>query len=508
MDKMRQDQWVNVNMQVPVVNTSLVLRDVLKDYDHEKLFEVDDEGFLSLIYHKDVYSSYAKDFIVLPAQTFPTDNLTDSDVNGGATINRVITDFGSFTNGQLDSIRYDTLEITITVSNDFTNTGGLIVQFPGLTKNGSMAQIPITNLNGETKVEFYGYELNLSDNPSPNNYNTIKFNYIFDSSWNGNSGEQVSIEVGLTKNDYKIINGYIGQHDIPLPADSVHLDIFDKEFEGQFYFKNPKIQLNTINFYGLPIKFNVDTIYGKDFDGNQSPYYNLGIEMDPIAYPSIKGEYEKDSAIVDTISFPEIRELITYKPKFMHFDGRAVSNPHEIVKNYIIDTSRLDVNVKFILPLWGYAEYPTLTDTTELDIEEQFSKLDDVDYLKIKLFVNNGLAARVRIQAYFIDSLGVIQDSLFSTESQQIVIEGGFTDDLGRVIQKRNKVTEIVFTRDRIEKMEHVKNLVYVAIVSTDNIEELKNVKFYANDAIDLKMGFHIKGGTNLDFSQYSDTTS
>jgi hypothetical protein len=507
MDKMRQDQWLNVNMQVPVVKTSLVLRDVLRDYDHEKLFEVDNEGFLSLIYHRTVYSSYAKDFIILPTQSFPAETFTDTDVNGGATINRVLPSFGSFTGAQLDSIKYDTLEISVSVSNNFSTTGGLTIQFPELPKNGTMAQMLISDLNNTTTQEFYGYELDLTDGGTSNN--TIKYNYIFDSQWNGNSGENVNITISLTKNDYKIINGFIGQHDIPLPEDSVHIDIFDKEFEGQFYFKDPKIQLNMVNSYGLPIRLVLDTIYGSDFEFNQSPDYDLGINMNPVNYPNIKGDYAKDSILIDTVSFPEIRDLISYKPRYLHFDGESYANPQAaVINNFVIDTSRFDLNMKFILPLWGRAEYPQLTDTSDFDVEKEFEKLDDLDYFKIKLFANNGLPAQVNVQAYFIDSLGVIQDSLFYSQSEQFIIEGGFTDNQGKVIQKRSKLTEIVYPRDRIEKMKTVKKVVYVAIISTDDIEHLKNVKFYASDAIDLKMGIHVKGGTDLDFEEYSDTTS
>jgi len=507
MEKMRQEKWVNVNMKIPVVKTSLVLRDVLKDYDHEKLFEVDDEGFLSLIYQRTVYSSYAKDFIVLPTQSFPTETFIDNDINGGNIINRTLPDFGSFIGAQIDSIKYDTLGISITVSNNFANTGGLTVQFPELTKNGNMAQMLISDLNNTTTQEFYGYELDLTNGGTANNI--MKYNFVFDNQWNGNSGETVTVTISLTKNDYKIINGFIGQHDVPIPEDSVHIDIFDKEFDGQFYFKDPRIKLNITNSYGLPIRLVLDTIYGSDFEFNHSPYYNLGIDMNPVNYPSIKGDIAQDSISLDTVTFPEIRDLISYKPRYLHFNGEGITNPQAaILNNYIIDTSRFDLNMKFVIPLWGRAEYPTLTDTSDLDIEKEIDKLDDLTYFKINLFANNGLPAQLKVQAYFIDSLGIIKDSLFYTSNEQLIIEGGFTDNQGKVIQKRSKVTEIIYTRDRIEKMRTVKKVVYVATVSTDDIEHLKNVKFYASDAIDLKMGIHVKGGTDLDFEEYSDTTS
>jgi len=499
-DKMREDQWQNVNMQVPLINTSLVLRDILQDYDKEELFEIDDEGFLSLIYNNTAYSKHAEDIIILDDVDFIPDNLSGNEISGNnITINKNFN-FSSFLGAQLDSIRYDSVTIEVTVSHNMTNTGALTIQFPGLTKNGNMAQMLISNTSGTTSQLFTGYELDLATN-GPNN---IDYKYIFNG-WNGTAAQSVNISISIKNQNYKIINGYIGHHNIDLPKDSVFIDIFKNQFDGQFYFEDPKIKLTMINSFGLPIKLQLDTIYGKDYDDNYSPYYLMGFEKNPVNYPTIKGNYATDEALFDTTNAIWIRDFITTKPKYVFFDALGEINPDNNINsnNFVIDTSLFTLNLEFQLPLWGRAEYPTLRDTSKLDMETEFSKIDDITYVKFRFDINNGMATEVRVQAYFIDTLGVIQDSLFTNREDWIVIDGGITDANGKVIQKTRKISEIVYDRNRINKLKNVSDVVYVAEIRTDDVENGKLVKFYADDAIDIKMGIHVKGGTNFDFSNY-----
>jgi hypothetical protein len=120
------------------------------------------------------------------------------------------------------------------------------------------------------------------------------------------------------------------------------------------------------------------------------------------------------------------------------------------------------------------------------------------------------MATEIRVQAYFIDSLGVVQDSLFMNKEDWILVDGGITDADGKVYKKTRKITEIVYERSRINKLKTVSDIIYIAEIRTDDVEDNKLVKFYADDAVDIKMGIHVKGGTNFDFSNYedSDTTS
>jgi hypothetical protein len=274
-----------------------------------------------------------------------------------------------------------------------------------------------------------------------------------------------------------------------------------------------------INSFGLPVKLSLDTIYGKDYDDNYTPFYLMNFEKNPVNYPTIKGKIARDSSLFVTNTTtpnseyaPWIKDFIVTKPKYVFFDAAGSINPDNTIdhSNFVIDTSSFKLNLEFQLPLWGRAEYPTLRDTSELDMEEEFSKLDDITYLKFRFDINNGMATEIRVQAYFIDSLGVVQDSLFMNKEDWILVDGGITDADGKVYKKTRKITEIVYERSRINKLKTVSDIIYIAEIRTDDVENNKLVKFYADDAVDIKMGIHVKGGTNFDFSNYedSDTTS
>ncbi len=501
-DKLRKNQWQKVNIQGLAINTSLVLRDILKDYDHEELFVIDENGFLSLIYHQNVYSQRAEDLIVLEDISLPEDNLAGDEVSG---TNKVINrdfNFASFTAAQLDSISYDTLLLSIDVSHTMANTGALVIDFPGLIKNGNPVQFNITNLNGNNQLMVTNCTLDLSQN-GPNN---IKIQYVFDG-WSGSAAQYVKITTSIKNQNYKTINGYIGQHNLDLPKDSLFVKIFNKDFEGDFYFRNPSVKFITNNSFGVPIRLKLDTLYSKDANDVESPHYPVNLDMNPVNYPTIQGEYAKDSTVFDTLSAPWLRDLLNNKPRYVFFDSYGQLNPNGTNNNFVIDTSIFELSMHLNLPLWGYAAYPTLIDTVDLDIEKDFDKIDDVTYLKIRLMANNGFPVELRVQAIFTDSLMIPQDSLFYNLSDQMIVDGGVTNSEGKVVKKTPKNTDIVYDKARISKLRHVTKVIYRVSIATDDIDKLKNVKFYADDNIDLKLAFHVKGATDLNFDQYSDTT-
>ena len=500
-DKLRKNQYQKINMQFPAVKTSLVLRDILKDYDHEELFVIDENGFLSLIYKENVYSQYAENIITLSDLSLPEDNLAGNEISGSNKVINRDLNFASFTAAQLDSIWYDTLLISIDVSNTMTTQGSLIIEFPGLKRNGNPVQMNITNYSGTSQLTVTNCHLDLSVN-GPNN---IQIKYTFNG-WNGTSAQNVKITTSIKNQNYKTINGYIGHHDIDLPQDSLYVKIFNEPFEGSFYFKDPKVRFVTNNSFGLPIRLKLDTLYGKDADDVESPHYNVGLDMNPVNYPSVKWQYAQDSTDFDTLNAPWLRDMLQYKPRYVFFDGYGEINPGTAINNnFVIDTSIFELSMKFMLPLWGYASYPTFIDTVEFDAEEEFDKADDVTYLKIRLEANNGFPVQMFVQAVFIDSLGIPQDSLFYSLSEQMLVDGGVTNSEGKVVSKTQKVTEIVYERNRIDKLRHVKNVIFRASIATDDIEKHKNVKFYADDAIDLKLGVHVKGHTDFNFDDYED---
>jgi len=508
-DNLQTDVNWNPNVATSVAKAQIKIRDILQDYDYQELFEEDSTGFLYLIYKKRVVSTPAAYIFTLPSQTIG-ESFTKTDVdNNGFNPNHIIKSWVSYpfnsTSGLLlDSVHIKTMNLDIRVKSTFKHTGILVITFPALTLNG----VPFTttfNIDSqlgdydvtESFASFDGYVLDLTGlNGTDTNKIFVTYDLMLDD--NGNPtvlpGESCDITINFDNFNYYSVFGYLGQDTISINRDTVHLEIFNNTFEGTVYFEDPKINIYVDNSFGLPLRlhFGDFTTYSLA-TGNSSFAFPLG-DID-INFPALSeiGETKNTTIVLDSSNFPQIRDLVNNAPKYIFFEVDGVTNPEGYTtSNFAMDTSHFYVDMEVELPLWGYADYLILEDTTETEFNEDLSDTNKINWLKFRLNVDNGLPASVHIQVYFDDSLHNVLDSMFTSIDQMEVIPSAQVDANYLVIAPTHKTTDIFYTRQRISKLKDTKYIRFRAYVKTTDFEHRRLVKFYSHYAIDIKLGVQV----------------
>ena len=124
-----------------IAHSKLTIRDIIRDYDHDELFEEGADGFLVLMYDKRVFTENAENLIHLPNQSFPTmdqynkttyDLITPSGGYRQFPKTDELYDFIVDNQEQLDSVQYDAMDINIVVNSSFNLSGVLTITFPPL----------------------------------------------------------------------------------------------------------------------------------------------------------------------------------------------------------------------------------------------------------------------------------------------------------------------------------------------------------------------------------------
>ncbi len=506
-------QW-EPNMAVPLAKADLKIRDILQDYDNNELFEEDNTGFLYLVYRKKVYSAKAEDIIKLPGQTFPM-TYTKSDVDsGGFNPNHLIKNNISYPfavdNAQLlDSVIVKYLDMTVDVKSSFHHTGTLIITLPGLTKNGVpfSTTVNIDDDSGNfssssTFSDFDGYLLDLTGLTGTDT-NHVFINYdltLYDSgSGTVNDSETCDIAVKFDNLDYHSLFGYLGQDTLSIDIDTVHIDIYNNAFNGTAYFEDPRIYIYINNSYGLPITMDFDdfTTFSTIDNSHASfpfPFSSVDVNVpsiDSIGYPALT------TLTLDTANFPQIRDILNESPKYLLFGVNGYLNPNGYANNFATDSSKFDVDVEVNLPLWGYASYLTLEDTTEADFSKKFHDFDDIQWIKFLFNVDNGMPADVYFQVYFDDSTHVILDSLFHTDNEMHLVESGVLDANYKVISPTHKTTTVLYERPRLDLLENTKYIRFRGYVHTKDYDEAQLVKFYADYVLSMKLGVQAQASFN-----------
>ncbi|MBN2667589.1 MAG: hypothetical protein JXR60_00040 [Bacteroidales bacterium] len=516
-DKVSKTVDYSPQVAAALAHTKLTARDIIRDYDDDELFEETADGFLYLMYDERVYSVRADQFISLPDQNnFPTMNQYNKTTYDVAPVVSgyhefpevpVLYDFIVDNNEQLDSVVFDALDIEITVNSSFHVEGILNLTFPAFQKNGQAFTSVVYPDNSGNYT--YNLTTHLEDYRLIFDANRVLVNFnlkLIDGTVA--SGEELSINIKMKNMDFQSIYGYVGQHAINIPKDTVHIDIFDKAFNGQVYFHDPSLTITMTNFLGLPISIAFDSLYTYsniigDFNGYRYPGSN---PLD-INRPSNEGESANTQEYFNVQDFPELRQIVAESPKYVFFDVNGIVNPNGYVAsppNFVNDSSRFNVNMELKLPLEGNAVY-SFVDTVALDIESNYE--DIAKYFveaEFRTVFDCFMPTNAYAQVIFTDSLYIPIDTLYkTTQIGERLINSAVLNNEGRAITPVRTITDIVFGNGPqyehdINNLERVKYAVIIATVQTNLQNQVGQafplVKFYSDNYIEVKFGLKGQG--------------
>ncbi len=507
------------NMAVPAIHSNLTIRDLLRDYDSTELFVEDQTGFLYLMYHKEVFSIPASDLVTLPDQSF-TDNFVGTNFTVGTfpagtsqTITKNYTQVLLFGTDVIDSLTFKSATFTTNVTSTFLHTGLLTITFPTVRKNGLpySKTVNINTSNGtfssnQVFTDLAGYKADFT-NPG---FNQIPVNLSLTFVSSGapiNAGNQVSLGMTISNIKYSILWGNIGQRNFNVQEDTVNIELFNNTVNGNVYFMDPKIRLHIRNSFGVPILATFTNFKIYSTVSNSYVNYTFPSIYSPllITAPTIPGIYAQTDVQLDTNNFLPIRTVISENPRFVYIQTSAMTNPPGSTQyNFVTDTSRLAVDLEVELPLWGRASWWIMQDTLDFDFSKYYKDsvpdLNNLDWVKLRINVLNGLPTEAGVQIYLTDTLYNVIDTIFSPQNMDIV-QSGILGSSGKVVAPTRKTSEVMIYGSRLSGMLGVKKALIRGYVHTTN-QGSTNVRFYSDYAIDVKMGVQVQThfNTGTDF--------
>lgn len=514
MDKLSTNiQW-EPNVCAAAINTSLTIRDVLRDYDTTHLFSEDQTGFLYLMYSKRIFSLPAKDIVTLPdiplasqytsaefaAQGFPIPNNT-------ATITHNLSAVFAMVHAEVfDSIKIKDCEFIINFNTTFQHDGILTISLPNATLFGSTYSRNIPVAAGQTIAETYfdlaGYVFDLT---SGSNDFPVLATYTLTSSGNPILPADVAnLSINFHNIQYDYLYGNMGNYSIVLNPDTVHIDIFDNALNGDIFFVDPKIRLKMTNSFGvsMAIGFSNFLIYSTLLQGYNTYQFPIGYNPHIIPASAYPSPYSVSAIQFDTASFPQIRTIVSESPKYIFFSAvGATIPPLPGQQQFISDSSRFSVDLEVELPFWGRATLFAMQDTLDFNVADAIKDsgdftMDNIEYVMFKLNVENGMPMDVIFQLYFTDTLFNVYDSLFYTPTESQIIQSGVLNSAGRIVAPFTKISEIKFENARLQKLRPVQKVLIRGTVKTTN-NATENVRFYSDYAIRVKFGMQVQASVN-----------
>ncbi len=510
-DKLAEVKW-NPNVAVPLIYSSLSIKDMLNNTGGSAYVVEASDKSLTIVYKSKLFSIDASSLVSLPDQSFATSAPVGVAIpppfnSGSFTVSNTQT--LSFMSGgaagpKIDSLLLKKGSLTFTLNSQLHNSGSIKITIPDAKKNGIAFSktIPLNYtgsipVNATAAYDFTGYDLDMTLGGTT--YNNFKITY--DITLNGsatppNGSEKININLSMNNLEYSKLFGDIGQLDLSIPSDTIDLSLFTNAAgAGSFTLVNPSVKVTIANSYGVPIDLKIPVFEGYNPGVGYYPITGLPNPF-PIKSPNLA---QLGQVLVDSFKLnngnSNIVSIINNTPKQIVYKINASTNPSGgNQNNFILDTSRYQMDVEFELPLYGTAKNFLLVDSIPFTFSSDIP--DELVSGLIRTYNSNGFPIDIDLQVYFVDSLYNTLDSLVSPH--QILLKSGNVDiATGRVTSATQTIFDATLTTARFNKLKKAKNLIIKGIANTTNLGNT-NVKIYSDYKLDFKLGIQAQLNLNV----------
>lgn len=472
----------------PLAQISFTMEDALSQFKENSVLTVDADGLLRLKYKGDILTKTTEDVFASINDALGQDILVPLVMDTTA----LPAAFPDGLNVERMDLKAGVFYYVLQSKNPLpvhVEIRALSIEKDGvpLTYNVDMpayvsgAAISATNMF--TPTDLNGYSI------IPNQDGEI----VFTKTITDSNGDPVDLElqgIVLQNLEYSYADGYLGNYGYDQDRDTIDIDFFNSWIQGNIYFKDPTITILFENSFGIPTRsvintFDVITVNG-DVLPLESAFISDGIDFPYPAFDEI-GTVKKTSFVFNKDN-SNIAEILGAGPLALDYDVDALTNPDNdtSITGFVTDSSYYKVQVEVDLPLYGTAFDFLAQDTFDIDV----SSFDNAFEGEIKIITENSIPLGALMQGYFLDSNGIILDSLYSEATGVIAAAG--VDNNGFSTGAVKAETFITLDKDKLNALKTAKQLIVTASFSTTS-EGTTPVKITNNQDLAIRMGMRVK---------------
>lgn len=521
---------------IPLGFTNLNLGDLEKQLDGQDLVFNQGNQLFELVYQRDLFEFSAADYFQFTTQNFsnsfsaPPAIATALNAGGTgttATWQQQLINTLALSNGEMiDSMRINSGNLSISVSSGFSHDITINLTSPYITAPNGSAFNTTVNIDyqgiapvSETViVDLSNYTIDFTRNGTTTNEIELNATLNITSSGAPTTGsETISFNSAVTLNDYESVYGYFGQITANVNGQTDIANFYQNFNGGVLSLADPRLELFLYNTTGIEVATDFSGIF-ELADNTNIINSGSGLTTIPNLLPALfVGDTAVTSHTIDNSNTnPTLTNMLDQAPTEIIFATNSTLNPSGVSTNFLTKESKVWATANAVLPFFGYADNFTLSDTSDLDLEEQLAlspqdnfTVEDVEKLTVRIITNNGLPVTGNVQLYFTDSLGVVLDSLFTTVTNgENILQGASINtsvpisnpNYGKVTMATEKVTDIVLEGEKLKKLIDLgsKKVIYKLRANTTEASSQTNIKFFPEYNLFIKVSAKIDFKLNL----------
>lgn len=468
----------------PVVDDSITLKEILERSDSISMLQENPDHSFSILFQDTLDAGFATDQYDLPNQNFDEsfsapisvpvtldegDHLGPYTQNFEKSITSIVNTGGTVA---LKEIDFATGSFEVRLLNNFNHriSGDLIISS---LKDNQGDSLKITfDLSGYGSQYVNSY--NLSNyhfdcyNKTTQNYNTftyvLKDLLITSSGTPINPGDNVDIEIRVTNPSFESITGKIN-YEFVQNNQSYNIDLFQAASNVQQHLEDPKLSIQLINTYGIPISITFNQFRMNNKDNNPFSLTSTRSEPGDLQIPNIANNItriqnpgqqpaittfvlNRDNSNIEN-AFDQVPTSIDFGATFTIGDN---TNNHDY---FITQSSEIKLISEAEIPVYGWASI-TLTDTLDnlnlTDLDSMDIRVDDAD-ITLSLKISNQIPFSIYAQASFLNDADQVLTTLFDGVADKKLIASPSTGTDGISNSTAVSYTDIRINKSKYELM-------------------------------------------------------
>lgn len=511
-DRLSNEIELNPSLAAPIAYGGFSIQDILETLtDSAGLVSQTEDSLIYIYYSDTAYSLNAADLISIPNHIV-TETYIESDVNvavwnalpvgsSQTFYKQELLEFNIEPEDRIDSILVKSGSLDLEAYSQFRHSGELQVTSSNIIDpNGDSLNITFTisdtdgTFANNSTYDLAGYKITM-DEISGNAVAVLHFNLtLVKSPELVLPGQEAGLICEFSALEYDVVYGYIAEREITDLRESIDLGIFGQLDEvPDIYFADPQFNVAVHNSFGVPLSLSIDTLRARSFNDGSYTYLEFKNDtMNPflIYAPSVEQMgTEVTTERYFNVETCNIDELISSAPDQIDFAfGASTGNPSGSTdQNFLLDDSKMTLEVEVLLPMWLRTSGYTLTDTLDIAFDSLLMNLSFLEEALFRLTTTNEWPLGISVQIYFLDEAGMKMDSLFS--DQQVLLEAAPVNAQGELDRSalQEHVVDVVLTAEDLENLEGAKKMMLKAhAVTTDNGSV--DVKFYSSYLLNYKL--------------------
>ena len=505
LDKISDEIEINPSVSAPFLNFSMTVEDLFNEIHSNDNTGIFSDGLVYITFSDQILSYPASEILDIPDQSLlqlylPSEILSNplwasSPVGDTVMFSKQLkSEYISSHNEKMDSVKVKSTSLLIDLSSSFRNYGFLRVHSQNIRSNGVALDfiIPISKADGTFSLNNLTVLNNLTfilDNSDPTKTTLpVSFDLFLVKSGSAVSpGQQLNISMTYRNIEFSSAFGYLGEYVMPVEQGSIDLEFFNKlTGGGEILFADPRISIYTDNSFGVPVELSLTDVSAYSETKNITTDITLSNSVNPfrISIPAHIGESSKDSLFINKDNCNIVQAMGT-SPSVFNYKVNARTNPSGISGpyNFITDTSRLNMDLEFLLPLWIKANAVTITDTMEFDIGDVS---DIMNYLRFTIQGENAFPLKGGLKLFFADSLYNLLDSLMF--GNPVLFDGASVGSNGKVTVPANFKKTATLNKQKIGVISDAKYIIAKASFNTTPATPGDYVKFYSYYKLNFKL--------------------